>query len=121
MGVSLLIAVSRAQQVCSIFFLQGTMIRFVIPNLDTPWQKAEDLGWKDRIAMKGDSGNAYQYAPNGLVIVKVSLRVRQTMRGESALKKKSGLFYPSPCHHACEKPFWGSFVPSYKMSHKHTG
>jgi hypothetical protein len=54
-------------------FLSGTLIKFLLPNTDTPWQKAEELGWKDHIAMKVDSRNPYQYAPHGLTVVKVSL------------------------------------------------
>ena len=52
-------------------FVAGTLIRFLIPSLETPWQRAEDLGWKDRLAMKVDAKNTYQYAPNGLVVMKV--------------------------------------------------
>ena len=48
-------------------FVQGTAIKFLIPNLETPWQRAEELGWKDRNAR-----DSYQYAPNGLTVVKVS-------------------------------------------------
>ena len=54
-------------------FVKGTAVKFVIPSLETPWQTAEELGWKDHIAMKVDSKNTYQYAPNGLAIVKVRL------------------------------------------------
>ena len=46
-------------------------VQFLLPSTDTPWQKAEELGWKDRIAMKVDSRNPYQYAPNGLTLTKV--------------------------------------------------
>ena len=28
------------------------MIRFILPSTDTPWQKAEELGLKDKLAMK---------------------------------------------------------------------
>lgn len=28
------------------------MIRFLLPSTDTPWQKAEELGLKDKLAMK---------------------------------------------------------------------
>ena len=34
-------------------------------------QKAEELGWKDKLAMKVDARNPYRYAPNGLTVVKV--------------------------------------------------
>jgi hypothetical protein len=54
-------------------FISGTLIRFLLPNTETPWQKAEELGWKDHIALKVDSRNPYQYAPHGLTIVKVRL------------------------------------------------
>ena len=53
-------------------FVAGTLVRFLLPSTDTPWQKAEELGWKDKIAMKVDSRNPYRYAPNGLSVVKVS-------------------------------------------------
>ncbi len=49
----------------------GVQVQFLLPSTDTPWQKAEELGWKDRIAMKVDSRNPYQYAPNGLQLTKV--------------------------------------------------
>jgi hypothetical protein len=49
----------------------GVQVQFLLPSTDTPWQKAEELGWKDRIAMKVDSRNPYQYAPNGLALTKV--------------------------------------------------
>ena len=48
-------------------------MKFLLPGTDTPWQKVEELGWKDKIAMKVDSRNPYRYAPNGLTVVKVSL------------------------------------------------
>jgi hypothetical protein len=60
--------------------VQGTVVKFLIPGLDTPWQKAEELGWKDRIAMV-DSRNTYQYAPNGLTIVKVSRILKHSRSG----------------------------------------
>eukprot|EP00095_Tigriopus_kingsejongensis_P007269 maker-scaffold144_size312663-snap-gene-1.11 protein:Tk07269 transcript:maker-scaffold144_size312663-snap-gene-1.11-mRNA-1 annotation:"unnamed protein product" len=31
-------------------FVSGTVIKFLIPTLETPWQTAEDLSWKDRLA-----------------------------------------------------------------------
>ena len=46
-------------------------VKFLLPNTDTPWQKVEELGWKDKIAMKVDSRNPYRYAPNGLTVIKV--------------------------------------------------
>ena len=52
-------------------FLPGSRIRFLLPNTNTPWQKAEELGWKDKIALKVDSRNPYQFAPNGLTVLKV--------------------------------------------------
>ena len=52
-------------------FMPGSKIRFLLPNTNTPWQKAEELAWKDRLASKVDSRNAYQYAPNGLSVLKV--------------------------------------------------
>ena len=54
-------------------FVAGVSVRFLLPATDTPWQKVEELGWKDKIAMKVDSRNTYKYAPNGLTIVKVSI------------------------------------------------
>ena len=33
-------------------FVDGVMIRFLLPSTDTPWQKAEELGLKDKLAMK---------------------------------------------------------------------
>jgi len=53
-------------------FQIGTRIKFLLANTDAPWQKAEELAWKDHVAMKIDSRNSYQYAPNGLVLVQVS-------------------------------------------------
>ena len=53
-------------------FLPGSRIRFLLPNTNTPWQKAEELGWKDKIALKVDSRNPYQFAPNGLTVLKVN-------------------------------------------------
>jgi len=47
----------------------GVRIKFLIPNADAPWQKAEELAWKDQVAMKIDARNTYQYAPHGLVLV----------------------------------------------------
>ena len=52
-------------------FVSGVSVKFLLPNTDTPWQKVEELGWKDKIAMKVDSRNPYRYAPNGLTVVKV--------------------------------------------------
>ena len=52
-------------------FLAGSKIRFLLPNTNTPWQKAEELGWKDKIALKVDSRSPYQFAPNGLSVLKV--------------------------------------------------
>ena len=49
----------------------GTRIKFLLANTDAPWQKAEELAWKDHVAMKIDARNSYQYAPNGLVLVQV--------------------------------------------------
>ena len=49
----------------------GVRIKFLIPNADAPWQKAEELAWKDQVAMKIDARNTYQYAPHGLVLVQV--------------------------------------------------
>ena len=53
-------------------FVAGVSVKFLLPGTDTPWQKVEELGWKDKIAMKVDSRNPYRYAPNGLTVVKVS-------------------------------------------------
>ena len=53
-------------------FVAGVSVKFLLPSTDTPWQKVEELGWKDKIAMKVDSRNPYRYAPNGLTVVKVS-------------------------------------------------
>lgn len=50
-------------------FVSGTMIKFLIPTLDTPWQQVEELALKDLMAK--DCRNPFQYAPNGLTIVKV--------------------------------------------------
>ena len=33
-------------------FPMKVMIRFILPSTDTPWQKAEELGLKDKLAMK---------------------------------------------------------------------
>lgn len=52
-------------------FVAGVSVKFLLPSTDTPWQKVEELGWKDKIAMKVDSRNPYRYAPNGLTVVKV--------------------------------------------------
>jgi len=52
-------------------FMSGVQVRFLLPSTDTPWQKAEELGWKDKLALKVDSRNPYQYAPNGLKLVKM--------------------------------------------------
>ena len=54
-------------------FQLGCRIKFLLPNTEAPWQKAEDLAWKDHVAMKVDARNSYQYAPNGLVLVQVSM------------------------------------------------
>ena len=54
-------------------FVSGVHVKFLLPNTETPWQKVEELGWKDKIALKVDSRNPYRYAPNGLSVVKVSL------------------------------------------------
>ena len=47
------------------------MVKFLISGLDAPWQRVEDLAWKDKIALKIDARNTYKFAPNGLTIVKV--------------------------------------------------
>ena len=52
-------------------FEPGVSVKFLLPNTDTPWQKVEELGWKDKIALKVDSRNPYRYAPNGLTVIKV--------------------------------------------------
>jgi hypothetical protein len=52
-------------------FLPGSRVRFLLPNTNTPWQKSEELGWKDKIALKVDSRSPYQFAPNGLTVLKV--------------------------------------------------
>ena len=58
-------------------FQMGVRIKFLIPNADAPWQKAEELAWKDQVAMKIDARNTYQYAPHGLVLVQVNLIIFQ--------------------------------------------
>ena len=54
-------------------FVAGVSVKFLLPGTDTPWQKVEELGWKDKIALKVDSRNPYRYAPNGLTVTKVSI------------------------------------------------
>ena len=54
-------------------FQLGCRVKFLLPNTEAPWQKAEELAWKDHYAMKVDARNSYQYAPNGLVLVSVRL------------------------------------------------
>lgn len=54
------------------------LVRFLLPSTDTPWQKTEELGWKDKIAMKVDSRNSYQYAPNGLTVIKLDVISRDS-------------------------------------------
>lgn len=54
-------------------FMPGTQVRFLLPGTDTPWQKAEELGKKDKIALEADAQNPYQYAPNGLVLLEYDL------------------------------------------------
>ena len=61
-------------------FQIGTRIKFLLANTDAPWQKAEELAWKDHVAMKIDSRNSYQYAPNGLVLVQVSYLTKILLR-----------------------------------------
>ncbi|XP_040574727.1 uncharacterized protein [Lepeophtheirus salmonis] len=58
-------------------FVGGTLVKFLIPNIETPWQTVEDLNWKDRLALKVDSKNSYQYAPDGLTIVKMDVINRE--------------------------------------------
>jgi len=58
-------------------FVDGVMIRFLLPSTDTPWQKAEELGLKDKLAMKVDARNPYRYAPNGLTVVKIDVIPRE--------------------------------------------
>ena len=53
-------------------FQVGCRIKFLLPNTAAPWQKAEELAWKDHVAMKVDARNSYQYAPNGLILLQVS-------------------------------------------------
>lgn len=50
-------------------FQVGCRIKFLLPNTAAPWQKAEELAWKDHVAMKVDARNSYQYAPNGLILL----------------------------------------------------
>ena len=40
--------------ICILYFTfpMKVMIRFILPSTDTPWQKAEELGLKDKLAMK---------------------------------------------------------------------
>ncbi len=66
-------------------FLPGSSVKFLIPQLETPWQSAEELGWKDRIAAKVDARDAYKFAPNGLKIVQVNIK----NEGTFSLKKVS--------------------------------
>jgi hypothetical protein len=61
------------------FCCAGVQVQFLLPSTDTPWQKAEELGWKDRIAMKVDSRNPYQYAPNGLQLTKVKASLKSSV------------------------------------------
>ena len=53
--------------------MAGVSVKFLLPGTDTPWQKVEELGWKDKIALKVDSRNPYRYAPNGLTVTKVNI------------------------------------------------
>ena len=62
-------------------FVSGVSVKFLLPSTDTPWQKVEELGWKDKIAMKVDSRNPYRYAPNGLTVVKVSPAISNNGKG----------------------------------------
>jgi len=64
-------------------FVAGVMVRFLLPSTDTPWQKAEELGWKDKIAMKVDSRNPYRYAPNGLTVVKIDVISREEVGADT--------------------------------------
>jgi len=59
-------------------FVSGVLVRFLLPSTDTPWQKSEGLGWKDKIAMKVDSRNPYHYAPFGLTVVKIDVITRES-------------------------------------------
>ncbi len=47
-------------------FLPGCKVKFLLPDTDAPWQTAEELAWKDRVAI-----NSYQYAPHGLTLIQV--------------------------------------------------
>ncbi|TRY78184.1 hypothetical protein TCAL_04268 [Tigriopus californicus] len=60
-------------------FVSGTMIKFLIPTLDTPWQQVEELALKDLMAK--DCRNPFQYAPNGLTIVKIDVISHDPMVG----------------------------------------
>ena len=80
-------------------FQLGCRIRFLLPNTETPWQKAEVLALKDHEAMKIDSRNSYQYAPNGLVLVQVRNIVHcgpvNNVRGKDSFERTTavGAFY----------------------------
>ena len=66
-------------------FVAGVSVKFLLPNTDTPWQKVEELGWKDKIAMKVDSRNPYRYAPNGLTVIKVGYENKYSTHKYSTL------------------------------------
>jgi len=81
-------------------FQLGCRIRFLLPNTETPWQKAEVLALKDHEAMKIDSRNSYQYAPNGLVLVQADESTKNLIHAEDASASTASkvLLRFSPAH-----------------------
>lgn len=75
----------------------GTRIKFLLANTDAPWQKAEELAWKDHVAMKIDARNSYQYAPNGLVLVQAD-DLKPSANTEDSRKSDVILFRFTPAH-----------------------
>ena len=74
-------------------FQIGCRIKFLLANTDAPWQKAEELAWKDHMAMKIDARNSYQYAPNGLVLVQVCVISRKCRISSGCFTNFLGLIF----------------------------
>lgn len=78
----------------------GCRIKFLLANTEAPWQKAEELAWKDHLAMKIDSRNSYQYAPNGLVLVQADdlSKISNIAQEDSINKSDMILMRFTPAH-----------------------
>ena len=55
------------------------MIRFILPSTDTPWQKAEELGLKDKLAMKVGTVMIVMMKVGVMIMMMVAMKVGTVM------------------------------------------